>query len=355
MTETFDVNAIEAWLAPRLEADTVTLGDTRRPSGQGFSAETIMTTAECRRSGERTEERLVLRVESPDPAIYPPQADEDMPEIEIQHRVMTALATSSPVPVAPLVGYEADPAVAGTPFFVMRFVDGVVPIESPPYTTEGFFTEATPEQRGRLVADGLRELGALHAVDWQAAGLRWLVPAGVEPGTPAQLALWEGYGEQELRGRDHPRLAEAWAWLRRELPADRSIGLCWGDPRPGNIIWRDFRVACTTDFEAACIAAPEQDLAWWLMFDRTTHELSGTGHLPGEPDRDEQRRLYFEQSGREPVDTTAHEIFAAARYCVIVVRVMNRLEARGHLPADSVIWRDNPASACLDMLLDERR
>jgi hypothetical protein len=37
-----------------------------------------------------------------------------------------------------------------------------------------------------------------------------------------------------------------------------------------------------------------------------------------------------------------------------VVRVMNRLEQRGLLPADSMIWRDNPASACLQMVLNER-
>ena len=96
------------------------------------------------------------------------------------------------------------------------------------------------------------------------------------------------------------------------------------------------------------------DLAWWLMFDRTTHELSGVPHLSGEPDRDEQRRLYFELSGREPVDTTAHEILAAARYAVIVVRVMNRWEDRGDLAPGHTVWRDNPATACLDVLMQER-
>jgi hypothetical protein len=47
-------------------------------------------------------------------------------------------------------------------------------------------------------------------------------------------------------------------------------------------------------------------------------------------------------------------LFAAARYCVIVVRVMNRLDQRGLLPADSTVWRDNPATECLAMILDER-
>jgi hypothetical protein len=84
------------------------------------------------------------------------------------------------------------------------------------------------------------------------------------------------------------------------------------------------------------------------------HELAGIDRLPGDPTRDEQRSMYFNHAGRDPIDTAAHELFAAARYCVIVVRVMNRLDQRGLLPADNMVWRDNPASECLKMVLDER-
>jgi aminoglycoside phosphotransferase (APT) family kinase protein len=352
MSETFDQAAVEAWLAPRLGADRVAVQDARRPSGQGYSAETVMFTAECARGGEISHERLVLRLENPEPAIYPPQSADDLAEIEIQHRVMTAIDAHSSVPVAPVVGYEADPDVAGRPFFVMRFVEGQVPIEDPPYTSTGFFAEATADQRRALITSGLKAMADIHAVDWRAAGLDWLVPESVAAGTPAQLDLWECFGAQELRERKHPLLDHAWEWLHRELPEDRSVGLCWGDPRPGNIIFQDFSPVCVTDFEASYIGAPEMDLGWWLMFDRTSHP-DGT-RLDGDPDRDEQRRTYFELAGREPVDTAAHEVFAAARYCVIVVRVMNRWEQRGDLPSDHTIWLENPASAALAALLDEQ-
>jgi hypothetical protein len=53
-------------------------------------------------------------------------------------------------------------------------------------------------------------------------------------------------------------------------------------------------------------------------------------------------------------DTHWHEVFAAARYCAIVVRVMNRSVARGELPADQKIWLENPATSCLAQLLAER-
>jgi aminoglycoside phosphotransferase (APT) family kinase protein len=158
-----------------------------------------------------------------------------------------------------------------------------------------------------------------------------------------------------LHGRSHPLLENAWSIIERELPSDSSVGLCWGDPLPGNIIWQGTIAACLTDFEAACIGPPEFDLGWWLMFDRTMHELAGLDRLDGDPTRDEQRAMYFQHAGRPAIDTAAHELFAAARYCVIVVRVMNRLEQRGLLPADSMIWRDNPATECLGMILNERK
>ena len=43
----------------------------------------------------------------------------------------------------------------------------------------------------------------------------------------------------------------------------------------------------------------------------------------------------------------------AARYCAIVVRVMNRAVARGLMPEDHTIWLENPASSALESLLGE--
>src|SRR5688572_16284294 len=42
-----------------------------------------------------------------------------------EHRIITALAGSA-VPVPPVVGLCTDETVTGAPFYVMRFVDGVI-------------------------------------------------------------------------------------------------------------------------------------------------------------------------------------------------------------------------------------
>ena len=128
--------------------------------------------------------------------------------------------------------------------------------------------------------------------------LDWLVPRGTTPRLDRQLALWEEYNRVELRGREHPLVDRAFAWLYSERPVTSPVGLCWGDPRPGNIIWRDATPVCITDFEAASIAPPELDVGWWLMFDRTMHEGADVARPEGDPTRDQQLRMYETASGR---------------------------------------------------------
>ena len=341
--EAKELRALEGWLGRRLGRELHLTHDGK--PGSGFSAETTIL-----RDGD---ERFVLRKETPDPPVYPTQVPGLTTEVDIQYRVMSAVASSSEVPVAPLHGYEPDPSVLGAPFFVMGFVDGVVPIEAPMYTLDGWFTELTPARRTTMIDDGVRTLARMHAIDWKAAGLSWLLAPGAQPTTVRQFERWAEYGARELGGRSHPVYEKAEAWLRTHMPAETEPVLCWGDPRLGNIIWRDDRVQCVTDFEAASIAPAEVDLGWWLMFDRWCHESSDAPRREGEPSRDAQRAVYEDASGRKVGDTRWFEIMAAWRYNAIVVRVMNRTVARGQLDADNTIWRETNVTTCLQQLLEE--
>src|SRR5579871_741011 len=80
------------------------------PASTGYSADTVVFDA----AGHR----WVLRAESPDPPIYPWQVEGIGVGIELQRRVMSAVAAAGGVPVARIVGGSLDPAVIGTPFFV---------------------------------------------------------------------------------------------------------------------------------------------------------------------------------------------------------------------------------------------
>ncbi|CAN5674517.1 phosphotransferase family protein [soil metagenome] len=350
------LRSLEQWLESRLDgASDLALEHLGKP-GSGFSAETIILRATWNEDGRPRDERFVLRQENPDPAIYPPQtpALDGAVEVDLQYRLMQALSAASDLPLAPLVDFEPEASLVGTPFFVMGFVDGVVPVEAPMYTLEGFFTELTPEQRTAMVDDGMRMLATVHRVDWRDAGLDWLVAPDEAPTAARQLAIWERYADDALRGREHAPLAAAFDWLRANQPEESEPALCWGDPRPGNIIWNDGLAACVTDFEAAYIGPPELDLGWWLMFDRWSHETSGLSErAPGDPTREQQIATYESLVGRSVGDMTWYELFAAARYAAIVVKVMNRWVDRGDLDADHTIWIDNPVVPCLESLLAE--
>jgi aminoglycoside phosphotransferase (APT) family kinase protein len=346
---------LAAWLEARLDVPVEVTGLSR--PGSGYSAETAVVDTVTAGAARR----FVVRAQTPDPPIYPRQGTVAL-DVEVQYRVMEALAEHSTVPVAPLVGFDPAGEAWGAPFFVMGHVDGRVPIESPPYVSEGFFADATPEARTTLVESGIEVLAAVHAVDWETAGLGWLLAGdGDPPSTRHQIALWREYAGVELDGRPFPELDDAFAWVAASQPGREPQGLCWGDSRPGNIIFGpDMRPLCATDFEAAHLGSPDQDLGWWLMFDRTMHEHA-MGHErsdrpAGEPTREEQAAHYAAVSGREvdPEALAVHEVFAACRYAAIVVRVMNRLVERDVVPADHTIWRENPAAACLVHLVDER-
>ncbi len=345
--------ALAAWLAPRLDADAVTITAFSEPKS-GYSAQTVMFDAEITKGSATATERFVVRLETPESPVYPVQNPAIDVEISVQYRAMEHIAAAdSSIPLAPLHGFEYDASVLGASFFVMGFTAGEVPVEDPIYTKAGFFAEALPEQRKALVDDGVAVMARIHQIDWESAGFDWLQPDGVAPGTSRQMDLWHDYTYRELDGRPHPLVDDTWSWLKANQPAEKPLGFSWGDPRPGNIIWRDFRAVTVTDFEACSIVPAEFDLGWWLMFDRWSHETYGVPRLEGEPTRDEQRDRYRQLLGRDLGDVVWYEVFAAARYCGLVVRVINRLVERDIMPADHTVWLDNPATDCLADLVSE--
>ena len=354
--EDLDLRALEAWLVDRLSGDgvvAVRLAAPVRPDG-GYSGDTLILPAVIQKDGRETEERFVVRREPPEAAIYPAQSPTIAIEVELQWRVLRGLEDHSGIPVAPSVGFEPDGRVLGGPFFVTGFVAGDIPREDPAYVVEGFYAEATPQRRRAMNEAAVQTIATVNRVDWMAAGLGHLVPEGCEPTNLRQLDLWEEFASGELRGRPHPILAEGWRRLRAEVPPDAAAALCWGDCRLGNIFWDGATPVCTTDFEGATIAPAEFDLGWFLSFDRWIHEACGNPRLDGEPTREELVGVYERALGRRAVGVRWHEAFGAARYCTLVLRIMNRLEERGLLPPGSDLYLGGGVTDALRMQLEER-
>ena len=303
---------LAAWLTTHLDGAThVEVGAFDRPSG-GYSAETLIVPITVTTSASTEDRTIVLRREMPEPPVYPVQVTVDN-EIEIQWRVMSALAEHADVPIASLLGYETDPAVLGSPFFVMDFVSGDIPREDPAYVLAGFYADTGPVERELMASRCIDVMAGVHAVDIEAANLGWLSGSHINDGH-RQLKIWRDYAERELDGRPHDLMMAAFDRVADELPKTDTTVLTWGDARLGNVIWQNFRPACLTDFEAAALAPPEMDLGWCLMFEQWSHALAGIELLPGIPSLEHQVEYYAAVSNHEVADIGPWVLFAAARY-----------------------------------------
>ena len=137
-------------------------------------------------------------------------------------------------------------------------------------------------------------------------------------------------------------------------PVRRAAGPLLGRLSAGEHLLGWSTPVCTTDFEGATIAPAEFDLGWFLSFDRLIHEACGNPRLDGEPTREELVGVYEQALGRRAVGVRWHEAFGAARYCTLVLRIMNRLEERGLLPPGSDLYLGGGVTDALRMQLEER-
>jgi len=349
--------ALDRWMRSRMpQAVGLRVHDVDMPRATGFSNETVFFRTSHREGGSERSQRFVARIEPPDGGLFPVQAPGCEVSVEVQYRIMSAVADSGIVPMPKLVAYEGDRGVLGRPFFVMEFVEGVIPADVPRYSQAGFLVDqATPAERERIVREGVLVMAKLAGVDWRKLGLSWLDPTGKgDPTLADQIALYRRYAEGELAGREHPVLGRALDWLAANAPS-APTGISWGDSRLGNVIWQDYRAAAVCDWEAVSLCPPEADIGWWVMFDRTSFEDLGAARMPGFPTREQMVEIWERASGRRVRDTIDYwEIYGLMRFCAIMIKLGDRIIRAGIAPAASEMWRENGTTHSLARLLERQ-
>lgn len=347
--------ALEAWMA-RVRSDAENLRVTRidMPRSTGFSNETVFFDVSEGEPGREQLRQYVARVEQADGPLFPVQTPACQVSVELQYRAMQVVAAAGAAPVPPLVAYESDVSVLGRPFFVMEFVAGQIPSDVPRYSQQGFLVdEAKPEQRARLILDGVDKLVALAKLDWRAADLAWLdaSSSGGVPDMSLQIQIYRDFALRELDGREHPVLLRSLDWLEANAP-DVETSFSWGDARIGNVIWQDYRCAGVLDWEAASLCPAEADLGWWLMFDRMSFDDMDTPRLEGFPTREDMRARWEEGMGRSPAGGVDYwEIYGVMRFCAIMVKLGDRLTRRGLAPPEANMSVQNGTTEALERLL----
>ena len=339
---------LQRWLAGRTPgAEDLVVENVVAPPSSGFSNETLLFDARWTEAGRARTAALVARVEATGFQIFPEY------DVEKQARVLALVAAKTAVPVPRVFGYEADESLLGAPFFVMERVAGEIPPDAPTYHVAGWMTEIAPAERTRVWWSGVEAMARVHAVDGATPEFAFLAApgAGADP-LERQLDEYERFVAWATDGRGHPLCERALAWLRERRPRGQApLRLCWGDSRIGNQIFRDGRCVAVLDWEMATLADPQQDLAWWLFFDRHHSESCEVPRLEGLPSREETIARWESLTGLRAGDADYYEAFAALRFSVIMIRVGALFEQNGVIPAEANFADDNSATRMLAKLV----
>lgn len=310
---------LSTWFAGHLpEASVITVSPLKRP-GAGISNETYFFSLQWRQADATFSKDLVIRWPPTGFTAFPPHAY----NMTRQCRLLRALAsTDIPVPAVPWM--ETDASVLGSAFYIMEKVDGWVPSDFPPYHVAGPLFEADEADRVRIWWGAVDTLAKIHSLDWRKAGLGFLgEPGDGRDFMPRQIAKYDevfALNNEPLP----PILATTRDWLLRNSFTPRHVGLCWGDARLGNLLFRDHDVAAVLDWEMACLGDPESDLGWFAHIDWATsvgRAKSPFPRLAGLPDMPQTLAHYEKATGRRVEHFHYHEVFATWRMAILFSRI----------------------------------
>ena len=177
--------------------------------------------------------------------------------VDREYRVISALRTQS-FPVSEPLVYCADESVAGTPFYVMGFVDGRV-------FWEPQMPGSNPTERA-AVYDSMNETICAPACD--------LIPAKSASAISAKAKTMSADKSNAGRSNIGPpkrekidameRLID---WLPKHIPPNASVRLVHGDYRLDNMIVAAERaeIVAVLDWELSTLGDPLADFSYHLM------------------------------------------------------------------------------------------
>jgi len=338
---------LTAWLSAKLPAASdLEITNLTPPAATGFSNDTLLFDLAWRENGRDRQEGFVVRIKPSGYAIFPEY------DLKQQYDVMRILAAHSDIPVPKVHWFEDAGSVFGAPFYLMSKIEGRIPGDNPPYHIGGWVTEIAAAERRSLWMDGLDVLARIHKLDWDKLGFGFLdQPQHGARGLAQQIQYYERYLAWAARGKPQPIAERAFAWIKANLPGDEPLGLCWGDARIGNMIFRDGKCQAVLDWEMVTLGNPEQDLAWWLFLDRHHSEGLMVERLAGFPSHEETVSRYEELLGRRVRHLPFYSMFAGFRFAVIMMRVAQMMIAYEVLPPDSELETDNIVTQLLERML----
>ncbi|WP_406470320.1 phosphotransferase family protein [Streptomyces sp. NBC_01615] len=319
--DAFDVAAMAVWLAENATPGSTDLDLSAVPEVRQFSGGVSNLTYLLR----YPDGDLILR--------RPPKGThrKGAHDMGREHRVQTQLGRLLPH-VPRTVALCEDPAVIGTPFYVMRRLLGPIPRKDLPH---GVVLDR--EQTAALCRNVIDLLVDLHAVDLTATGL-------------GDLGKGDGYVRRQVEGwSERYRTARTWnvggfervmRWLADNQPADRPHTLVHNDFRFGNVVLEPedpTRPVGLLDWELATVGDPLMDLAnslgYWVQADDGRDMQAfrrQPTHLPGMMTREEVVAYYCARTGTGMThrEWAWYQVFGLFRVAVIAQQVYQRYLTR---------------------------
>jgi len=320
---------ISRWLA------TVLPGGSEKPAPEvtvesgvdstGMSSETIILTARWEQDGQPTEQKLVARVAptAEDVPVFPTY------RLDHQFEVIRQVAELTDVPVPRVRWIETTGDVLGAPFFLMDYVDGVVPPDVMPYTFGGnWFADAPVEDQRKLQDASVGVLASLHSIPNAEKTFDFLTE-----GQTGDTALhrhfnwvrsWYDFAVPDI-GRS-PLVERTLEWLQDNWPdeaAAREPVLLWGDARVGNVLYRDFEPVAVLDWEMVTLGPRELDVAWMIYAHMVFQELATLAGLPGLPEvmrADDVRTTYQRLTGIDVGDLNWFYVYSGVMWACVFMR-----------------------------------
>ena len=244
--------------------------------------------------------------------------------VDREYRILSALGKTD-VPVPRTYFFCEDAAVLGTPFYLMAHVKGRI-------FRDASVPEATDSKARSAIFDAMNEtLVKIHAVDWQALGLK-------DFGRPGnymarQVSKWS---RQYQASQTDPieSMDRLIRWLPDNIPADTAPAIVHGDYRIENLIFHEHepRVLAVLDWELSTLGHPLADLAFNCMgyhipaSGSRTLGLAGTDlAAKGIPTESEYVAAYCRRTDRKEIpDWTFFMSFSLFRMAAIVQGVYKR-------------------------------
>jgi aminoglycoside phosphotransferase (APT) family kinase protein len=242
-----------------------------------------------------------------------------------EYRTLAGVAQVYPLVPRPLV-YCADETVLGAPFYLMERVPGVILRARPPAGLD-----LPPPTVRRLAEATIDNLAAIHALDYEAAGLGDLGhPAGY---VGRQVMGWTARYTR-ARTDDIPEIEQAAGWLAAHIPPVAGATLLHNDYKYDNLVLDPAalpRIRAVLDWEMATIGDPLMDLGttlgYWVQADDPPELRAmrfGPTTLPGNLTRAELVQRYAQTSGRDVSSIGFYYVYGLFKIAVIAQQIYAR-------------------------------